>query len=566
MSEHKTPLSLQEAVDYFIKYAGIDENGKQTGPMKGGVVIFAAGNENTDISGNGYGPIINVASVGADYRKAYYSCYGSWVDIAAPGGNVRGGNEILSTLPGDKYGYMQGTSMACPHVSGVAALILSRFGGSGYTAEGLTKKLLGNTTPIKSFNPNFELGSGLVNAYKAIAPAGGKPPKTPTDLVIPQADIKANNVHFTVTVPSDEDDEVPTAILFYYSKSDFTKVSDNMRYAKMYVGSLNAGDTMDGIFTGMDFDSEYYVAAVAEDALGNLSGLTSRIKIKTGINSKPVITALNDPETAFKPHKTVSFDYDVVDPDGHFYSLELECVAQNPEYDKEGVLVPPKAVLDTTVRNQPKIVLPGKDLASGKYTATLTVTDFFDAVSTKEIAFEVLPNTKPYAGETMPDMVFPSRSSGPMEVACKKYFKDDDGEDLSYSVEISNETVVNLVSYEGKFQITPMNYGYSDITVTGTDVRGETVSQSFKVLVRDGSVEMDVYPNPVVNTLYVRVGEDKTLSVKVISSTGGVVFDETKDASPFNPVVIDMSAAYPGVYTVIVEMDGKTLKNNVVKI
>ena len=42
------PRADQEAIDYFIQYAGVDERGEQTGPMKGGVVIFAAGNENKD--------------------------------------------------------------------------------------------------------------------------------------------------------------------------------------------------------------------------------------------------------------------------------------------------------------------------------------------------------------------------------------------------------------------------------------------------------------------------------------------------------------------------------------
>ena len=556
---HETPKSLQNAVDYFIKYAGLDENGKQTGPMKGGVVIFSAGNENTNISGNGYGPIINVASVGAGYRKAYYSCYGSWVDIAAPGGDVRGGNQILSTLPGDKYGLMQGTSMACPHVSGVAALILSKFAQTGYTAEGLTKKLLENTTNISSFNPNFQLGRGLVNAYKAIAPAGGKAPKTPTDLVIDHDGIKANNIPFSITVPADEDDGVPTAIVFYYSKNDFSKIGNDLMYSKMYVGDLNAGDTMTGIFSGMDFDSEYYVAAAAEDALGNNSSLTPRVKVKTLPNNPPVIKSLNSPETVIKPWRTIYFDYEVEDPDGHYYALELTSTADKSEQEH-------RVVLDTTVRNKPRIVVPGKDIPTGKYTATLTVTDYYDAVATETVSFEILENTPPSLGETMPDVIFSSKNEGTKELECSKYFKDDDGEQLTYTTEISNETVVNLTSSEGVFYLTPMNYGYSDVTVTGTDVRGESVSQTFKVLVRDGSSEMDVYPNPVVDDLYIRTGADATLEIKVISSTGATFYGGTAVVSPFAPAVVDMRSAYPGTYSVVVVKDGQTYKKNVVRL
>ena len=136
-----TPASVKSAVDYFEKYAGVDENGKQVGPMKGGLVIFAAGNEGKNTSSSDYEKILAVTSVGADYKRAYYTCYGNWADVIAPGGDAKKGNQVLSTIPGNKYGKMQGTSMACPHVSGVAALVLARFGGDGYTPAALRKQL-----------------------------------------------------------------------------------------------------------------------------------------------------------------------------------------------------------------------------------------------------------------------------------------------------------------------------------------------------------------------------------------------------------------------------------------
>ena len=143
-----TPSSLKAAVDYFVANAGKDKNGRQTGPMIGGIVIFAAGNDNKTVSGNDYDKILNVSSVGADYKRAYYTNYGSWCDVSAPGGDAKKGNMVLSTLPGNKYGKMQGTSMACPHVSGVAALTLARYGGSGYTCDALRRRIEDNITDI----------------------------------------------------------------------------------------------------------------------------------------------------------------------------------------------------------------------------------------------------------------------------------------------------------------------------------------------------------------------------------------------------------------------------------
>ena len=99
-----TPQSTKEAIDYFIKYAGMDENGVQTGPMQGGLVVFAAGNDNASISYPAeYENVVAVSAVGADYQRAYYSNYGQWADIAAPGGDVRKGN-LTVTLSVRKTG------------------------------------------------------------------------------------------------------------------------------------------------------------------------------------------------------------------------------------------------------------------------------------------------------------------------------------------------------------------------------------------------------------------------------------------------------------------------------
>lgn len=164
----ETPESIMAAVDYFTKYAGIDENGVQTGPMAGGLVVFAAGNERKNGSSSEYNGIVNVVSVGADFCKAGYSNWGAFADLAAPGGDGTKGNKVLSTLPGNKYGWMNGTSMACPHVSGVAALTVSICGGPGFTPQDLRTRLEASSTDISSYNPDYFVGHGLVNALGAV--------------------------------------------------------------------------------------------------------------------------------------------------------------------------------------------------------------------------------------------------------------------------------------------------------------------------------------------------------------------------------------------------------------
>jgi subtilisin family serine protease len=546
----ETPASLKAAVDYFVKRAGCEAtepyNQRADSPMKGGIVIFAAGNENRNYSANSYAPIYNVASVGADYRKAYYSCYGSWVDISAPGGDARKGNQILSTIPGNRYGIMQGTSMACPHVSGVAALIVSKSGTKGFTPDALIKKMNNSATPIASFNPNFQMGAGLINAFRAIAGSGGKAPKTPSNLAI---SVQSNNLHVSVTVPEDEDDGVPNAIQLYYSKADFTKVSSSLMFSSLYVGDLNPGETLTGTVSGLDFNETYYVAAVASDLIGNQSSLTSRIQIVTQGNNPPELQTSGPLAASIKPHESCSFDFDIVEPDGHFVTIELDP-------GSEGV------VLDTTVRESPKVKISGRDIPSGSYRATLTVADYYGAYSEAVMDYTVLENHKPYVKSTLPDRIFSSRTSGTEELSQTAYFADDDGENLEYSFAISNETVVNMTAQNGKFFLTPMNYGYADVTITGTDVRGEKAIQTFHVLVRDGSSAWDIYPNPVRTDLYIRSGQEATCRIKIISSSGSVFYEKTTTVTPFEPLKVDMGKASPGVYTVLVDNN----KYNVVKL
>ncbi|MCQ2146573.1 MAG: S8 family serine peptidase [Bacteroidales bacterium] len=134
------------AMDYFTKYAGCDNAGNQKpgSPMKGGVVVFAAGNDGIKNGVPGkYPAAIAVGATTSAGVVASFSNWGDWVDICAPG------QQIYSTVSGGKYSNMSGTSMACPHVSGACALLVSFFGGEGFTNDMLRDILISGANPSR---------------------------------------------------------------------------------------------------------------------------------------------------------------------------------------------------------------------------------------------------------------------------------------------------------------------------------------------------------------------------------------------------------------------------------
>ena len=105
----------------------------------------------------------------------------------------------------------------------------------------------------------------------------------------------------------------------------------------------------------------------------------------------------------------------------------------------------------------------------------------------------------------------------------------------------------------------------NSITVTATDGSGASASQSFRVLVRDGSTPVEAYPNPVKDYLNIRTSELGAASVKLINSLGGSVFNAQIQTSPFDPVPIDCRSFPAGVYTLMVTFNGDTVVKTIVK-
>ncbi len=276
--------SITAAVDYFTKNGGGDK-------MNGGLCIFAAGNNGEE--GNYYpgclDKVVAVGSMAPDGSVAYYSNRGKWVDVTAPGGLEDNGQQygVLSTLPNSTYGYNEGTSMACPHVSGIAALILSKYGNKQFSNETLRTLLTTSVNDLYTQNPEYKglMGSGYIDAYKALQGKEGSVPEAVADFTVTASH---DNALIEWTIPETEEKSIDHHVI-YYSTEDFSATDDLNKLSSVSVDTKfkYSGDKMSYEVEGLKASTKYYFAIVAYNRWGKASAV-SPIKEAT-TNSGPKV-------------------------------------------------------------------------------------------------------------------------------------------------------------------------------------------------------------------------------------------------------------------------------------
>ncbi|GIV06977.1 MAG: hypothetical protein KatS3mg017_0179 [Fimbriimonadales bacterium] len=158
---------------------------------RGCLVVAAAGNNGTNAPFYPafYENALAVAATDSNDTLTSFSQYGAWVDIAAPG------QAILSTVPGGGYEAWSGTSMACPHVAGAAALIWSHV--PNLSNQQLRQALEHNTDPYQPYwFSGIGEGKGRLNLQRALH-AAQQMQNTPS---ISQLSLSANSVQAGGTV------------------------------------------------------------------------------------------------------------------------------------------------------------------------------------------------------------------------------------------------------------------------------------------------------------------------------------------------------------------------------
>lgn len=531
------------AVDYFIRYAGCDKEGNQRAdsPMKGGLVIFSAGNNGWKMGWPAaYEPIVAVAATNARFSSASYTNYGSWVDICAPGGQTSESTPIYSTVPTSTYGNMQGTSMAAPQVTGVAALIVSHFGGPGFTSAELKERLLGGASKTK-VSQDLLIGP-FVDALGAFTYAGKEAPMPPASI---SATAQANSLTLTWKVTPDPDDVKAYGYIVVAAKdaAEFEglnplSIPASIKQATVEVGSRSVGDNISATLTGLEFDTSYAVAAFAYDYSKHFSALSAIQTARTAHNNPPVVKTDYKGDYRVKPFEKLSVEYEISDPDGHSFTIEVAPGSEALSYTvKKGVV---------------SVVIAGNVAPHGKYTARIVATDQYGETTDYPIDYEILENHAPQVVRVMDNLIY--TTTGKSETFdLTQFIQDEDGEPLSYSFSLTEPDVIHLNASGDNMVLTTRGYGMTTATVTATDACKASCSFTFSVLIRDASRPIDLYPNPVVDKLNIRPGVNDQLEVTVTNKVGATIWSGSVLTGPFNPMAVDLSDQPGGIYYVHVK-------------
>lgn len=580
------PRALQLAIDYFRKNAGCDENGNQRpdSPMKGGVLFFATGNEGKDFREipASYDKVISVSAMSCNFSKAQYTNRGDWVTIMAPGGATYYGHEtagVLSTLSpkspmafGEKYGYMQGTSMACPHVSGIAALVVSQMGRQGFTnemLESIIKSAL-KDVDINEKNPGFEgrLGLGYIDAYRALVNKNqNKAPNAPNviwDKI--NSAIGINELSLYWTISSDEDDVAPSYFKVYRAEEELTENNYEAIGSLMSFGTANylsvmgrkVGDELSLQLRALKSNVTYYFAIVAIDRWG-LKSTPALLSVKTKLNTPPVVSGI--PEGVLRIRNTAnehSFVLTVTDPDRHTWTMDKSHLPKgvtarrgaNKGVDDDKVYISIRPVLEP-----------------GAYELPLSFIDQLRGKTDISIPFKIYRVESPKVAMPIDNQLL-GLDNPSVVLDISQVFTYDTEEPVAFTATSSDSGVATVSLQEQRLTLRAGKEGKATISLVASNgiTAPTTVRFEVRVVKQKNIPVYSIYPIPTRDNLNIWLNpEVKTATLTFATLSGEQVRTATIAAGRKGVATLDISSFVPGVYRLAVKTSRGEVVRTIVK-
>lgn len=576
------PEDMAVAMDYFIENAGMADtdgdgiNDVQTGPMKGGIIIFSAGN---DFSARPSFPgaddrVVCVTSMMPNYKKASYSNYGAGADIFAPGGagtqdtdfSMEG--QVYSTYPPDTYAYLSGTSMACPHVSGIAALIVSHYGVGkpGFTPDKLREILLRGYRSVGQYQRNTDiangLGVGLADATMIELSNPNTAPAAPA-AVSAEGEVE-QKLTLSVTASADGNGLAVSEYNVSYAPEGTADGDAAWQTTTLY-NRADVGEVAEYTIGGLEHETTYIFRVKSVDRFGNESAEYTEGKGTTieHTNLSPeIIKPLGRVELPIAGSFTTTVDLNenFTDPDLPNDELTFSVTSADASIAVGEMLEGGIVQITGLKKGDTYLTIKVADLEGLSISKNMGISVTADPMP-QETVVELPDNThaEPFTGRVNLDELFGVTGG------------------LTYTAG-SSDTSVAVVAVNGNMMtVTGLKMGSATVTVTGTEAGGDTHTRSVRVTVKEnpssggqtqtpGSISL--YPNPA----------DDVLNIGIGGATGGMAGIRIYDAGARQvgnlSVTLDgsgvaagndVSHLAPGAYSVVVEHDGHRYTGSFVK-
>ena len=542
--------SIARAIDYFVKYAGCDNDGNQLpgSLMKGGLVVFAAGNENIPYGcPANYEPCLAVGATTVSGSRASFSNYGEWVDLCAPGQN------IISTHPNSSYISYSGTSMACPHVTGVAALVLSYFGGQGFTVDDLKSRLLEGAKDIGLTSGSRPVGS-LVDAMGAFMAHDSGTPDPVADFTVEplghnlRLDFQGGGGTYGYMALAAKSEEA-------LRKTRLSMLDTGIEFAHLVIGDVEAPVAPRSIeLLSLEPDTDYYVSIAAYSYGRRYSDLAPIKKVHTGRNGKPTIETDPEETFVFRQFEEVDIPFTILDPDRDTIAVDFQTNG--------------RATLKAEMDGKWHFRLICQAVRGpASFQATLVASDRFGERALRSFKYSVLENVEPVLSREIAPIALNAVGQS-VDIDLSQHFTDEDGEPLDYRVNSLAASTVSAELVDGnKMRITARAFGLGEVRAAVFDAMGATAKCDIPVLVRPAGEKVTVLEgNVFTDKLTILTAEQATqTTVRLVSASGAVVASASGEYSAFNPVVLDTGKVAPGLYTLSVDIAGDVTRMTLVK-
>jgi PKD repeat protein len=605
-------------------YASTDQNIINTIYNMGIVLVGAAGNDNVSTAHypSAYNHVISVASTNADDLKSDFSNYGTTVDVSAPGGyGVSGQYGLLSsTYSSGTYGnydLMAGTSMATPMVSGLCGLILSM--NPNLNPDQLEAILKSTSDTIDYLNPGYtgKLGTGRINAYKAVSNTPFTPVAnftTPLETILPGTSINFTDLSkgipsswswtFSGGSPASSIQQNPTGIT-YNSEGVYnvTLVCTNSFGTNtiLRTGYITVTSTPKPV---VDFSSSDSLACIGESILFSDSSIYSPISWEWSFNPDGVSYmegtsgASQNPIVSFSTPGNYSVSLRATNVNGNTLNIKnnfLHILGGNlPIVESFETGASTSLVLADTIKSSASIDarsangslfglhFQGSSLPTGWSGGTTTTTH--EQAWNDNKAFHSEATICGVNGLGMQNLIMQldlkqTYSLGPKQCWFRVLLNGDQISDLNgmsdfnpttAAADIFTTKVFDLSAYAGSiFSLTlqactrfeDKKQGEGD-NVMVDNIRITNTTDLPQILFADG---FGIYPNPSTGLIIMQLPSLRsTAEVRIVSAQGQTIYRSSVSQDNTMQLQADLSSAPRGIYLVILRSDDKLITRKLI--